>query len=422
MIQRSVYLANADDLIYADTAHPGGEFAFVHKSGAKPARAYYIDYARVAAVQAAAPKDRLAAMTGMEQKRWFESLVANQAADADARALLTALGDLYSEQGGVLRPVVMNQYTLGLIVQNVVAHGAMYNPVGGGSRLPRAEGTLVHSNALSKQQVLDRISLSDDMLNSVNVQAVDPKDLNETFATLDHDPSHDLMQTARVGVPAGYDVIYASKVRQTRARNARFMCAGISCQEDMSNLQGDELTRVGQSFDTLPAVQASTDWIPGNRLVKVDRGDGQAAAMHKWNALGAAAFAKAKRGQAGLDLTQSWEWLHVQGAQIGGATTGGNLAAGLFATNSWMIPFENMVAKWAEVAADKFWARFDATPVQGLPGFARELRIGIRALEHPMLGTLDLPNFARFDPLKGQVVDKVAGEFIKRSMDGQARI
>ena len=50
--------------------------------------------------------------------------------------------------------------------------------------------------------------------------------------------------------------------------------------------------------------------------------------MERWNALGAAAYGNKFLGRR-YDLTQSWEWLHVRGAQIGGATTAGNLVPGV---------------------------------------------------------------------------------------------
>src|SRR3712207_6507798 len=130
----------------------------------------------------------------------------------------------------------------------------------------------------------------------------------------------------------GYDgrsrFFYVSGVETGRASHSRIQVDGTAYASDASFLAIDPATPAGQkitaSYATLAAPIADTGWVPGTRLRAVDRGQGQAAAMNKWNALGAAAYANRFLGQH-FDLSHNWEWLHVQGAQIGGQTVGGNL-------------------------------------------------------------------------------------------------
>lgn len=142
--------------------------------------------------------------------------------------------------------------------------------------------------------------------------------------------------------------------------------------------------------------------------------------MNDWNARGAAAFANRYAGAA-FNLDQNWEWLHIRGAQIGGVTTAGNLVAGLYATNSMMIPYETLVAGWARQGPHTFWAKFDAVPTS--PGFASRISISIRAQQgHPVLGSVEFDPLIVFDPVTGTVVDKIASEMIKRHYDRTRRV
>src|SRR5690606_28456733 len=116
----------------------------------------------------------------------------------------------------------------------------------------------------------------------------------------------------------------------------------------------------------------------GTNLTTVDRGEGQMAARDKWNALGAAAYANRQFG-TNYDLNQNWEWLHIQGAQIGGQTIGSNLVPGLFVTNSLMIPYENMIKQWAQTDPTRFWAKFEVLNVQNRI-FPQKIRLSIKGI------------------------------------------
>ncbi len=75
-----------------------------------------------------------------------------------------------------------------------------------------------------------------------------------------------------------------------------------------------------------------------NTPVGMDRGDGQYKNMGNTNASGYAMLA----GIPGWE-TQRWEWLHIRGASLGGATDGSNLVVGTRDANTHMIPFESNI-------------------------------------------------------------------------------
>ena len=75
------------------------------------------------------------------------------------------------------------------------------------------------------------------------------------------------------------------------------------------------------------------------------RGDGQAAAMRGTNARGYAWFHHID----GWDTTR-WEWLHLRGAGLGGATLGSNLVLGTRDANTQMMPFESNMRALQTVA------------------------------------------------------------------------
>lgn len=107
-----------------------------------------------------------------------------------------------------------------------------------------------------------------------------------------------------------------------------------------------------------------------------------------WPQLGTRIFSVGERSILGrqrsqgklCNLDQNWEWLHIQGAQIGGQTVAGNLVAGVYATNSMMIPYETLVAEWARQDPHQFMAKFDARSTAG--GFASLISISIQAKDH----------------------------------------
>ncbi|MBD2358718.1 DUF4157 domain-containing protein [Tolypothrix sp. FACHB-123] len=95
------------------------------------------------------------------------------------------------------------------------------------------------------------------------------------------------------------------------------------------------------------------DLSPPERQTKVytaqarrkDRGGGQIQAMNKTNA---AAYAYGKEITGALE--KNWEWLHIQGAGLGGETASTNLVAGTYSANSHMIPFEGQIKALSTLA------------------------------------------------------------------------
>lgn len=77
------------------------------------------------------------------------------------------------------------------------------------------------------------------------------------------------------------------------------------------------------------------------------RGFGQQVAMNNTNARGYAWVT----GTGGWNTTQ-WEWLHLRGASLGGATDATNLVVGTRDANTHMIPFESNLKSLAKMARD----------------------------------------------------------------------
>lgn len=430
-VQRAVYLANQDDLIYKHSSGSATEYAFVHKG--QDRTAFYLEYDRIARVQRL-----VAALSGKwttvgtlgksrgqefvrerDRQQWFDGLAANAAAGkAEALGVLDALGPVLTEVNGAMTDVTnrIPAPVLNHIAFVAATRGALYNNVGGGSRLPKAAGLLVVRKDRPRDQLLEWLGVDADVLADVTVQGLGPELMSAVAGEMRGAPGtfrNVLELKLDPGSPQP-DMVYGSTVQAGRSRNARVVCAGTAYADDLSDLLVTAAPGVVASFNTLPAVTADSGWVPGTQLVTVNRGEGQVKAMNGWNALGAAAFAN-RQGVAHFDLQQNWEWLHVQGAQIGGATAGGNLVAGLYVTNSMMIPYETMVARWAQADPTHFQARFVAKPATA--GFASEIAIWIEAKGHQVLGDFEPRQLISFGPLSGRIVDRLANEMIKRGMD-----
>lgn len=419
-VQRAMYLENQDDLIYKDSNNAHAEYAFVHKSGG--GQAFYLDYDKVRSLQGA-----LGTLSWPNERRrqaWFDDLVPNAGrGDQRAQTVLNALGSVWAEIGGVLSNVraALQPVVIGHLAQIAVTRGPQYNNVGGGSRLPRGEGIMVVRNDVDPGLLMARLGADQADLAMVQVHRASPMVMGSVAPELRGDPQYTNVLELKFDPTAALpDIVYGSKVQARRSANARVLCAGVHYREDFSDLHPSRVAAVTATFNALPAATASSGWIPGTNLVPFGRGQGQAAAMNDWNARGAAAFANRYAGAA-FNLDQNWEWLHIRGAQIGGVTTAGNLVAGLYATNSMMIPYETLVAGWARQGPHTFWAKFDAVPTN--PGFASRMSISIRAQQgHPVLGSVEFDPLIVFDPIAGAVVDKIASEMIKRHYDRTRRV
>ena len=54
--------------------------------------------------------------------------------------------------------------------------------------------------------------------------------------------------------------------------------------------------------------------------------------------------------------------------------------------------------------------------------FATGIELWIKATGHPSLGDFPERRLASFDPLSGRLVDKMAGEIVKRQIDEYVRV
>jgi hypothetical protein len=115
--------------------------------------------------------------------------------------------------------------------------------------------------------------------------------------------------------------------------------------------EGDARLTDGTLTASLPAAQADSDELVTHKAYarKKSRGAGQIVAMGGWNALGYAGYYK-NHGHGALNVNVDWEWLHIRGAQNGGATDAQNLVAGTSAANSAMIPVEDKINEWTAKA------------------------------------------------------------------------
>ncbi|MFF8790233.1 hypothetical protein [Streptomyces sp. NPDC015125] len=84
-------------------------------------------------------------------------------------------------------------------------------------------------------------------------------------------------------------------------------------------------------------------------------------------------------------------------------------------TNSAMIPYEDMVAKWAGTDAWHFWGRFEVPPGGTL--FPDRIGLSRETDGHRDPGTLPGLIPAESDPLRGRTVDRLADDITKRNVD-----
>lgn len=206
-----------------------------------------------------------------------------------------------------------------------------------------------------------------------------------------------------------------------RAARSKFR-QGTDSTQNHQDFQGDEkkaaLPPVG------PARQ-ETEWkdYKGYANPKSREG-GQYKAMGKWNALAYAAY-MFHHGHPGLQLDQDWEWLHIQGAQNGGATNLANLVAGTSTTNSRMIPWEDNINAWTRFANrdHPLSVKFIGYRVAGTDlGKSIIIQVaaekGIPGKFHPV--PKNLPMTISFDPLNGTVYDKISNKITTKTLAKEA--
>ena len=453
-IRRSVYLFNEDQSIYKDTAHDALELAFMEKLDEV---SIFIDYSAVDKLRLSSAYRNIARFYGAApplkaspkasgkitksktpKKQAVKAasddntmairrdiLLAVKKGTADGAALLKTLGTVYAydREDAELDEADIDDHFRGLLIANAIQRGPSHLRTGGGSRLPAPDGHVYVTGAhgLTREQVLAMIGVDAADLGryaKVNVHKVSP---NVYAAVLNDTQGRNRFELT--SNDRSSQALYVSDVTTARASNSRIQVGGRTWMGgDAAFLAIDPNSMEGQGirgkYAGLGPATADSGWILGTHLVARDRGDGQAAAMDQWNALGAAAYANVFLGTH-YDLAQNWEWLHVRGAQVGGTTNKQNLVAGLYVTNSAMIPYEAMIERWARVAPHSFEARFVATGING--AFCGQIQLWIRSNGHPELGNIGDSLLASFNPLTGNIVDKLGNEFIKRAIDQRVR-
>jgi hypothetical protein len=146
--------------------------------------------------------------------------------------------------------------------------------------------------------------------------------------------------------------------------------------------------------------------------------------MSNWNALGYAAY-MFHHGHTTLNLGQDWEWLHIRGAQNGGATNADNLVAGTSTTNSRMIPWEDKINIWSNhaTAEHPLLVRFQGWRVPGTH-LGKMIKISIAAenglAEFAAKVPKSQPMELTFLPLDGTVFDRVSERLTSKAIVEEA--
>lgn len=211
---------------------------------------------------------------------------------------------------------------------------------------------------------------------------------------------------------------------------------GITARNDRSKFRNGNTTSTDhEDFNnedytaSLPPVgpaQQISAWFDHKRYVNaVKRGKGQYVAMGKWNALAYAAYWYHHAHGDKVVLGQDWEWLHVQGAQNGGATNMSNLVAGTSTTNSRMIPWEDSINAWTNKAdaTHPLSVRYSAERIPNT-NLGKKIEIDIAA-ENGIPGLFKpvskaSPMHLIFHPLNGTVYDKVSNKITDTAVTKEA--
>lgn len=420
-VQRSVYLANEDDYIYK-SEQGEGEFAYLMKyQGNYP---LFVQYDAIDKLKGEPILRKLWEGAGGVEQYFKENLVKvlkSKSADATQVRGHVHYPFLYDGKSGQLNQADLGEAGLATVIAAALTGGAKPYQQGGGSRLPGAVGILTTVDR-TREEVLMALGIPKDRWGDYK-QLVTRKCQNwalyERYLKEAEQAGSNLFVYADSNTNTYFHYISAVDVK--RNANAKIQIAGrrLADAELSGVLSGSsEEGNLKLEYSKLGTPRSDSGWLAGTGLNRKDRGEGQAKAMGNWNALGAAAYANKFLG-ANYPMDQNWEWLHIQGAQIGGATDSTNLVPGLYVTNSFMIPYENLVEQWARADPTHFWARFQTAPANTL--YAKSIRISIKAVGHQMLGDLE-QTLVTFDVLGGKVVDKLANEIVKRNIDRRSTV
>lgn len=420
VVQRAMHLANYDERIYQDSRDPNAEYAFVKKTDGRLLFARYDGVDRLKAALGAA------GFVGDVRPSALDDFIKDAYRERSRRwsRLWHALGGLFHYDSVAKTVLPVDEETLGRATPGLVAAIARHGPQiwhhSGGSRVPRAEGHL-YGLDLSHCQALEVLGIDEDTasdFDGVPYERLAERQYEQRRLIFENqDNGANFFEYGGRFPGDRTRVMYVSTAGTVRSAAHRIRIANRrfgDAEFFAPDLSEETQSALRAEYARLTPPRSDTGWVPGTELTAVDRGAGQDSAMNGWNALGVVAYAKRFLGTP-YELDQNWEWLHVQGAQIGGVTDASNLVAGTYVTNSAMIPYEDMIAKWARTDARSFWARFEVTPGGTL--FPDRIRFSLKTDEHRDLGTLPGMVLAEFDPLRGRIVDRLAGEITKRNVD-----
>jgi hypothetical protein len=137
----------------------------------------------------------------------------------------------------------------------------------------------------------------------------------------------------------------------------RIKVLGESYDED--DRDAKEREQLAEDIDGELDDLKDSDGLFKGEFTAAGRGKGQESGMEKTNARGYAWATKTK----GWKTTQ-WEWLHVRGASLGGATDGRNLVLGTRDSNTHMMPFESNLKSLARLAGSGAELRYKHLDVE----------------------------------------------------------
>lgn len=228
----------------------------------------------------------------------------------------------------------------------------------------------------------------------------------------------ELTQVAKC-YPYTYTISYGEETNLLYVRNSEetkepptgvFRHRGKSEPLNVSSTHKEKYLQIAKKVDKLRRPVTPQRIVYTSNARRKERGKGaQYTAMNRTNAA-AYAFGSGLTHQ----IDTNWEWLHIRGAGLGGATNSTNLIAGTYSANSHMIPYENQIKAMSAYASREHplyvkW-ELEREPVM-FSGKSITIEIsapkGLLDKEKPQnILPIYPPWIVRFSPMKGVIFDK----------------
>lgn len=227
------------------------------------------------------------------------------------------------------------------------------------------------------------------------------------------------VEAAKVGAvklkAGGKDAVYVPDGAAKKRTTKNFYIGGTAYKKgDVNDKKDDDEIKVPWAA----LKQKTPQDQHAETFTRKDRGKGQADAMGKWSANAAVVASNLIEG-TDYDDTLAWEWLHLRGAGLGGATAPGNLTPGTYNANSEMIPIENKIKSLKNNAeVNKLVADFKPKNVTGV--FAKEIEMSIKVDYKGILGTQT--GSWLIDTVTGKVFDKIHEKKLKDDINGKTNL